>query len=59
MIALFSSGIPAFVRQLAVLRVKPFASRMDFMLGKKMFFVRQSVKRKSVSRIFGPETVSG
>jgi hypothetical protein len=32
MIASFSSGIPAFVRQLAVLRVNPFAKRIDFML---------------------------
>ena len=58
MIASFSSGIAAFVRQLAVLRVKPFAKRMDFMLG-KMFFVRQSVKKKSAACSLEPKAGSG
>jgi hypothetical protein len=45
-IASFSSGIPAFVRQLAVLWVKPFAKRIDFMPGKEMFLGGHSVKKE-------------
>ena len=44
MIAAFSIGIPAFVRQLVALRVKPFSRRMDFILVRSM----ESVLRPTI-----------
>jgi hypothetical protein len=52
-IASFSSGIPAFVKQLAVLRVKPFVKQMDFMLVNENCSSVGSLSKGNLLTVFG------